>query len=508
MKKTGGNVMENTKRKMNLVDKILNMFEVVGNKLPDPTTIFLILCGIVLVLSCLFNMMGVSATHPSTNKVIVVENLLARDNLKAILMGMVKVFQGFPPLGVVLVAMMGIGLAEKTGFLETLLVVMVRKIPNNMIYFAVIFAGLVFTGIGDAGFVILPPLAAIIFLNIGKNPIVGILLAYASAAIGFASGFFVTLIDILLTSFTIPAAKLLEPTFERSPAMTLYFNITNTVIQVLVLVWITKRFIEPRFPKVEADLHEKKEISNEEKKGLKFGGIAFFIYIGLLVLSCLGKNSFFRDANGSLVSLTAPFMGGLIPIMTLAFFIPGLIFGIITKKIKSDKDIARLIGQSIGEMGGYIFIVFVSAQFLNLFSKSNLGIILAIKGAEFIKNIGLQGVPLIVVYILLVAFINLFIGSATAKWAILSPVFIPMFMLLGYDPALTQMAYRIGDSSTNMISPLFPYMPLILAVANKYDKKFGLGTLMANMMPYSIITLVVSIVLLGIFIVFRLSLGI
>ena len=185
--------------------------------------------------------------------------------------------------------------------------------------------------------------------------------------------------------------------------------------------------------------------------------------------------------------------------MALAFFIPGLVFGKITGKIKSDKDVVKMISQTLGEMGGYIFIVFVSAQFLSFFSKSNLGIIMAIKGADGIKSLGLAGMPLLVAYILLVAFINIFIGSASAKWAILSPVFVPMFMLLGYDPALTQMAYRIGDASTNMLSPLFPYLPLVLAVARKYDKNFGIGTLIANMIPYSIITLIASIVLLAVF---------
>lgn len=500
--------MEKTKNKVAFIDKILNIFEIVGNKLPDPTTIFLILCGIVLVLSYFFNSVGISAVHPSTKETIFVENLLASNNLKSILTGMVTVFQTYPPLGVVLVAMIGIGLAEKTGFLEILLIMMVKKVPKNMIYFTVIMVGMIFTGIGDAGFVILPPLAAIIFMNIGKNPIIGVLLAYASAAIGFCSGLFVSLNDILLTSFTLPAARLLTPSFEKSPAMTIYFNIVNFLIQVVVITWVTKKFIEPRFPALDNNIHEKKEITFEEKKGLKYGIISFFIYIIILIILCFGKTSFFRDQAGSLVSISSPLMGGLIPIMSLAFFIPGLVFGKITKKIKNDKDIAKFIGQSLGEMGGYIFIVFISAQFLSLFSKSNLGIVLAIKGAAFIEGIGLKGIPLIVLYILLVAFINLFIGSASAKWAILSPVFVPMFMLLGYDPALTQMAYRIGDSSTNMISPLFPYMTLILAVAQKYDKKFGIGTLIANMIPYSIITIGVSIILLGIFLIFNIGLGI
>lgn len=494
------------KRNQKLMDKVLNAFEIVGNKLPDPTTIFLILCFLIIGLSFVCFKFGVSVIHPSTNEKIFVANLLSVANLKDILTSVVSVFQTFPPLGVVLVAMIGIGLSEKTGFLESLLIAVVKKVPKNMIYVTIVMTGIIFTGIGDVGFVILPPLAAIVFLNLGKSPIVGIFLAYASAAIGFCSGIFVGLNDILLTSFTIPAAQLLIPTFERSPAMTLYFNIANFLVQAIAITFVTKKFIEPRFPD-SGEKIEEKEMTFEQKKGLKYGIIAFFAYILVIVLLCIGKDAFFRDGEGSLVSIKSPLMSALIPVMSLAFFIPGVVYGKITKKIKTDKDIARFIAQSLGEMGGYIFIVFISAQFLNLFSKSNLGIVLAINGATFIKGMGLTGMPLLTSYILLVAVINLFIGSASAKWAILSPIFIPMFILLDYDPAITQMAYRIGDASTNMISPLFPYMVLILAVAQKYDKKIGLGTLIANMIPYSVVSLIASIGLLAVFLTFRLTFG-
>ena len=488
-------------KSISVLDKILNYFEVIGNKLPDPVSIFVILCAAVLIISFICSKTGVAVEHPLTHKMITAENLLDKENLKQILISMVTVFQTYPPLGVVLVAMIGIGLADKSGFLECLLTVVVKKVPSNLIYFTVVIMGVIFTGIGDAGFIVLPPLAALIFLNLGKNPIIGMLLSFAGAAIGFSSGLFVTLNDILLTSFTIPAAQLLSPTFTKSPAMTIYFNVTNSILQIFVITWVTIKFVEPRFPAPEKKLEENegKEMPSIERKGLKYAGISFIIYMAVIVFLTIGKGAFLRDDAGSLVSTKSPLMSGLIPIMALAFFIPGLVFGKITGKIKNDKDAVKMISQTLGEMRGYIFIVFVSAQFLSLFSKSNLGIIMAIKGASEIKDLGLAGMPLLIAYILLVAFINLFIGSASAKWAILSPVFIPMFMLLGYDPSLTQMAYRIGDSSTNMISPLFPYLPLILAVARKYDKNFGLGTLIANMIPYSLITLVASILLLTVF---------
>lgn len=497
------------KKPSSLANRILDLFEKIGNRLPDSVTIFIILCLSILIISYFCNKVGITATHPITKKIIPVNDLLSKENLKQILIEMINVFQTYPPLGVVLVAMIGIGVADKSGLLETLLNTVMVKVPKGTVYYAVVIMGLIFTGIGDAGFVVLPPLAALIFLKLNKNPIIGIFLAYAGAAIGFCSGLFVSLNDILITSFTIPAAQTLEPTFMRSPAMTIFFNILNACLQMFIITLVTKKFIEPRFPFDESlAKDDENKIGNLEKKGLKYAGYSLVIYFLFIFSLTIGKSSFLRDATGSLVSVKSPFMGGLIIIMMLAFMIPGIIFGKITKKIRSDKDIVKMVGQSLGEMGGYIFIVFVAAQFLNLFGKSNLGIVLAIKGAEKLSQISLSGIPLMIMFIFLVGFINLFIGSASAKWAILSPIFIPMFMLLDYDPSLTQIAYRIGDSSTNMISPLFPYLPLILAVCKKYDRNFGIGTLVANMIPYAVATLFGSISLLIVFVVFGLSLGI
>ncbi|MGL5278034.1 MAG: AbgT family transporter [Cetobacterium sp.] len=497
------------KESSGIANKILDLFERVGNKLPDSVTIFVILCFSILVISYFCNIFNVTALHPITKESIVVNNLLSKENLKQILVEMINVFQTYPPLGVVLVAMIGIGVADKSGLLETLLNSVMIKVPKGVVYYAVVIMGLIFTGIGDAGFVVLPPLAALIFLKLNKNPIIGILLAYAGAAIGFCSGLFVSLNDILITSFTIPAAQTLDPSFMRSPAMTIFFNMLNACLQMVIITLVTKKFIEPRFPFDESlSEDDDDKIGDLEKKGLKYAGYSLIIYFLFVLSLTIGKSAFLRDSTGSLVSVKSPFMGGLIIIMMLAFMIPGVVFGKVTGKIKNDKDIVKMVGQSLGEMGGYIFIVFVAAQFLNLFGKSNLGIVLAIKGAEKLSQTSLSGIPLMIMFIFLVGFINLFIGSASAKWAILSPIFIPMFMLLDYDPSLTQIAYRIGDSSTNMISPLFPYLPLILAVCKKYDKNFGIGTLVANMIPYALATLLGSISLLIVFVMFEFSLGI
>lgn len=490
-------------------DKVLDKLEVAGNLLPDPVTIFFILSGLILVLSFVCSKLGISAVNPSTQEVEYVNNLLSMAQLKSYITKIVYVFQTFQPLGVVLVSLIGIGLAEKTGLLEAVLQVAVAKVPSSFIYFTICLLGIMFAGTGDAGFIILPPLTALIFIKIGKNPVAGILMAYAASAAGFSAGVFVGLNDILVTSFTIPAAQILDPSFTASPAMTIFFNITNTLVQVCIITFITKKFIEPRFQNKEFSLEHSKdtELNPLQMKGLKYSGIVSLIFILLIVAASIGDNAFFKDENGSLVSMKSPLMGGLIPLLALGFFLAAFTYGKITKVIKNDKDVVKMISSSLSTMGGYIFIVFASAQFIYLFAQSKLGIIIAIKGANALKELGLTGFPLILLYILLIAFINLFIGSASAKWAILAPIFVPMLMILGFDTAITQQAYRIGDAGTNMISPLFPYVPLLLAEIKKYDKESGLGTLMANMLPYGLVSLVASICLLFIFVMFNIRLG-
>lgn len=504
------NYEKNVEKKSSFLDKFLNILEKAGNKLPDPVILFLMLCVGITLISGVCHFFNVSAVNPATNKEVFSNNLLSGQFVKELLMNAVTTFQTFPPLGMILVTMIGIGIADKSGFLRHLLKVCVNNSSKEIVYYIIVLIGIIFAGIGDAGFVVLPPLAALLFINMGKNPIIGILLALAGSSVGFAAGIFVGLNDILVTSFTIPAAKMINPNFMSNPAMTIYFNITNTLVQTLVITWVTKKYIEPRFPAENIDDlgEESTETGDNEKIALKYALISLVIYLVFIFLLTVGTNAFLRDSQGSLISTKAPMMAGLIPIITLAFLIPGLVYGIFSNSIKSDKDAVGMVSKSIGEMGGYIFFVFVAAQFLFMFGKSNLGIILAIKGADKLSNLGLTGVPLIVLYCVLVGVINLFLGSASAKWAILSPVFVPMFMLLGYSPALTQAAYRVGDSSTNMISPLMPYLPLVLAVAKKYKKDFGIGTLIANMMPYALITLFTSVVLLSLFFIFNIPLGV
>ncbi|WFD10538.1 AbgT family transporter [Tepidibacter hydrothermalis] len=503
--------MEKAQVKNNkLFSRFLNGIEIVGNKLPDPVTLFVILCALIIILSKVLFMANVSVVHPLTQKTVNVVDLMSKDGLRGILTGIVGNFQGFPPLGLVLVVMLGAGVAEKSGLMESALKNSISKVPKSLITGMIIFAGILANAAGDAGFIVLPPLAAIVFLGIGRHPLIGMFAAYAGVAGGFSANVMVSMIDVLLAGFTIPAAQMIDPSYQATPAMNFYFLLASTIVILIASVIITEKIIAPRFDKYEGDSDSEavSEITEDEKKGLKWAGISLFLIVAILVGLCIGDNAFMKDPEtNSLLASKAPLMKGLVPIITLIFFIPGLVYGKVTKRIKNDKDVVTMMGQSMSEMGMYIVLAFAASQFLALFTISNIGVIISVKGAESLKNMGFTGFGLIIGFIILSGFINIFVGSASAKWAIMAPVFVPMFLLLDYNPAVTQVAYRIGDSITNPISPLFPYFPIILAFARKYDKEAGMGTIIANMLPYSIVYGIIWIILMVVFMQFNIPLG-
>lgn len=500
--------------KKSFLDRFLNGLEVAGNKLPDPVTLFFILCVVIMIISHFVAAAGVSVIHPSTHKVVPAVSLIETKNLQTILGKIVSNFQGFPPLGLVLAMMLGVGVAEKSGMLEAAIKHSIYKIPGSLVTLGIIFFGICGNAAGDAAFIVLPPLAATIYYALGRHPLAGMFLAFGSVAAGFAANVIVNMSDVLAASFTIPAAQVVFPDYQSSPAMNFYFLLASTFILTVVGYLVSVKIVEPRLGKFEPPpgMHvidlSISDTSPAEIKGLKWAGIWTFIYVIAIAVLCIGDNAFLADPKThSILTYTSPFMQGIIPILLVLFFIPGLVYGIVSGSIKSDRDVVRMMGDSLSGMGGYIVLAFMGAQFLAFFAMSNLGIIIAVKGAEFLQNAGLVGIGIIICFILLSGTVNLFIGSASAKWAIMAPVFVPMFMLIGYDPSLTQMAYRIGDSITNPISPLFPYFPILIAYAQKYMPKCGIGTIVANMMPYSIAFAIFWTILLIIFMVLNIPLG-
>lgn len=496
-----------------LLNRILYKLEVIGNKLPDPVTLFVIITAIIIICSAIMASLNVSVINPANGKEIKAISMLTPESLQRILSNIVKNFQTFPPLGMVLVTMLGVGVAEKTGLMETAMKRSIAKISPKLVTLLIIFLGINSNMAADAGFIVLPPLAASIYMNLGRNPLAGMFTAYASVAGAFHANIIVNMTDVLETSFTIPAAQIVFAEYAASPAMNYYFILISSVILMFVAYFVSVKIIEPRLGKYEIPAELKVDAGDfkdnpKESKGLKYAGISLLLYVALIVYLCIGDNALLRDpATQSLLSPKAPLMSGLVAIVLFAFLIPGIVFGIVTGSIKNDRSVVKMMNATMAGMGGYVVLAFMAAQFLAFFNWSNMGIIIAVKGAEFLKNAGFVDIGLILGFIVLSSFVNMFIGSASAKWAIMAPVFVPMFLLVGYDPAITQMAYRIGDSITNPISPLFPYFPIIIAFAERYMPKCGIGTIISNMLPFTISFGIFWTILLIIFMVFNLPLG-
>lgn len=501
---------EKTFKKQSSLENFLDIVEKVGNKLPDPVTLFVILCFSTLLLSYVAR--GIEVVNPANGKSIEVVNLLSKTNLRKIVMEYVPEFQSFPPLGMVVIVTLGAGVAEKSGLLAAAMETSITKVPKGLITAAVILISILADGAGDSGFVLLPPLAAATFLSIGRHPLVGMFAAYAAVNAGFSANLIVNMTDVLVASFTIPAAKIVDSSYNGTPAMNIYFMIVSTIVLTILGVYITEKIIAPRFEKDKNKFNKNKaqktKLNYTEKRALKWSIISVLVIASIVIALCIGDDAFFRDPkSGSLIAWESPLMQGLIPIITVMFLIPGLIYGKMTGKIKSDKDAVNMMGEAMKDMSSFLVIACFASLFIALFNWSNLGIVLAVKGTNLLKNSGLPGILIIVGFIILEALINILIGSASAKWAIMAPIFVPMLMFIGYSPAVTQMAFRIGDSITNPISPLGAYFPMMLVLMKKYDKEAGMGTIISSMLPYSVLFGIVWTALLILFIALNIPLG-
>ncbi|MGL4654960.1 MAG: AbgT family transporter [Sarcina sp.] len=496
---------------------ILNFIERVGNALPHPATIFVILCAIIMVVSHIMAEMGVSVTYEGLNRTtneietmtVTVTSLLSREGIIGMLEGALVNFTSFAPLGTVLVAMLGVGVAEGTGLIGTALKKLVLSTPKTLITVVVVLAGVVSNMASDAGYVVLIPLGAMIFLSMGRHPIAGLAAAFAGVSGGFSANLMVGPTDALLAGISKEAAKIGSATATVEVADNWYFLIVSTILIAIVGTLVTEKIVEPRLGeyKGKAKADKNMDITDKEKRGLKFAGVASILVAIVLGIATIPQNAILRNAEtGSLVE-KAPFMNSIVIIIAIVFLVLGVAYGIGAGSIKNDKDVIKEMSKTMSTMGGYLVLVFFASQFVAYFAQSNVGTVIAVKGADFLKAANIGGIPLILGFIIVTAFINLFMGSASAKWAIMAPIFIPMLMELGFAPEFTQMAYRIGDSTTNIISPLMTYFALIVSFAEKYDEESGIGTMISTMVPYSISFLLSWSVLLIIWMTFKLPLG-
>ncbi|MEX0779441.1 MAG: AbgT family transporter [Balneolales bacterium] len=489
-----------------IFSRALDSVERIGNKLPDPITLFVIFVAIVMIASALASAFNLSATHPGTGEEISAVNLFSKENIQRIFQEMPQTFAEFPPLGLVLVVMLGIGVADKTNLIGVALSAFVSSVPGWLLSASVVFAGLMSSLAVDAGYVVLIPLGAVIFHGVGRHPLAGLAAAFAGVSAGFSSNLFLTGLDPLLASFTTPAANILDPDYMVSVPANYYVMVFLVPLFTIAGALVTEKIIEPRLGKYKAE--EGLEVENDKLTPLQRKGL--WAALAVLVVTLIGiavmvipQDAVFRGEDGSL----DPFYRSIVALMLFIFLLPGLAYGIVTKQITNDKQVADMTSDTMASMGPYIVLAFAAAHFIAFFNWSNLGIIMAIGGADFLQGIGLTGIPLIIAFILVSSVLNLFIGSASAKWAVMAPVFVPMLMLVGYSPELTQAMYRVGDSFTNVLTPLLPYFPLIIIFAQKYQKDIGIGTIISTMLPYSIVFGILGITTIILWVLFGLPLG-
>lgn len=517
----------NSPQKKNLFTRFLDFVEWMGNLLPHPVTLFAIFALGVVILSGVADWLDWSALDPrpesapgrSPDGIIEPVSLLNGEGLRRIVSNLVTNFTSFAPLGVVLVALLGVGVAERSGLISALIRGLVLKAasfkprknkkgimgvltapinfiltPKNLVTITICFAAVVSNTASEMGYVVLVPLAAVIFHSMGRHPLAGLACAFACVSGGYSANILIGTIDPLLAGLTQEAANIIDPNYEIHAAVNYYFMFLSTFLITIVGTFVTLKIVEPKLGTYDVtmasenleDQSSMKPLTATEKKGLRYTGLAVLAVIALLALTIVPENGVLRNPETGEI-LNSPFLRGIVTFIFLFFLIPGFVYGKTTGSMTNDKGIIDGMANAMSTLGLYIVIVFFAAQFVAFFGWSNLGQIFAVKGAEFLNDIGLTGPAVFIGFIAVSAMVNLMLGSASAQWAVTAPIFVPMLMLIGYSPEVIQAAYRIGDSVTNIITPMMSYFGLILAFASKYVKNIGIGTIISMMLPYSLL---------------------
>lgn len=483
--------MDTTREKKSVIDRFLDLIERAGNKLPDPAILFFILMLVIWAFSAFLSGFTFSEIDPRSGSALQIQNLLTGPALAEFLSTMVTTFTSFAPLGIVLVAMLGVGVAEHAGFIQTGLKYLLGLTPASLLTPMLILVAIISHTATDAGYVLVIPLGGVIYLAAGRHPLAGIAAAFAGVSGGFSANFIPSGIDPLLQGFTQSAARIIDPVIELNPLNNWFFTSASTVLIVLVGWYLTDKVVEPRLRKVPLDEDMEgggamQPLVAAEKKGFLLANLAMIVSLVGLFFWAMPDTSPLRDPNGNIASFSAPLMRSIVPLIFIIFLIPGVVYGFVARTFTSSKDVIEAMTKSMSGMSYYIVMAFFCALFIDAFGKSNLGALLALKGASFLQEMNFPGQITIVGIILLTASVNLLIGSASAKWALIAPIMVPMLMQVGISPDLTQAAYRVGDSVSNIITPLMPYFPLVVVFCQRYVKKTGIGTLVAMMIPYSL----------------------
>lgn len=491
----------------NALNKFISVIEKGGNALPHPAALFGIIAIIVLFISFIGHYLGWQGVNPATGETIKVINLLSVDGLHRILIELVDNYTGFAPLGIVMVAMLGIGVAESSGLIRASINALLIRAPKKSVTFIIVFSGIMSNIASDLGYLLIIPLAGVIFHSLGRHPIAGMSAAFAGVSGGFSANLLIGTIDPLLGGLSTEAAKIIDPEYYVMPTANYYLMAVSTFVIAMAGTWVNNSIIEPRLGKYSGNVEMEPitKLLPEEKKGLKWTAIVFAIWILIFAAGLIPDHGIWRGEDNSV--LHSPLLKGFISVLFLVASSCGIVYGYVTRQFKKHEDVISGMNTSFKHLVSFLVLVFFAAQFVAWFKWSNLGLILAIKGAEILHSVDIGMIPLVIIFILFSGFINLFMGSASAKWAIMGPVFIPMFMLLGYSPELSQAVFRIGDSVTNVISPMMSFFALIIVYYQKYDSKAGIGSLIATMLPYSVVFFIVWTLLIIVWILTGLPLG-
>lgn len=476
----------------------LNVVEKGGNALPHPASLFALFALGALVFSFIGNWLDWTVIHPGTGEAIHTVNLLSREGLHKIILKMVENYTSFAPLGIVMVALLGIGIAESSGLISAGIRLLVLNSPAKLLTFVVVLSGILSNIASDLGYVLLIPLGGIIFHSVGRHPVAGMAAAFSGVSGGFSANLIIGTIDPLLAGLSTEAAMIIDPGYYVNPTANFYFMFVSTFLIAGLGTWITEKIVEPRLGKYTGEVvpDPVETLTPIEKKGLKYTVLVMLLWAAILLIGLIPQNGILRGNEGSL--LGSPVLKGFIAFLFLIAASLGIVYGAVTGKFRNDHDVMKGMVVSFRPLISFLVLVFFAAQFVAYFKWSNLGLVIAVKGADLLNQANMGIIPLLIMFIFLSGFINMFMGSASAKWAILGPVFIPVFMLLGYSPELSQAVYRIGDSVTNVISPMMSFFALIIAYFHKYDKNAGIGTIISTMMPYSIIFFIFwSLLLIG-----------
>lgn len=493
----------------------LNAIERIGNAMPDITILFAYALAVCWILSFFLSYIEFSYKHPLTGEPIRIINLFQPKEIIAFVTSMVKNFINFPPLAITIVATLGIGISEGSGLVHVALKKMLNVTPKRMLTPAVIFIGVAAHIVSDSAYVILMPISAMMFHASGRHPVAGIAASFAGLAGGFSASYTPSIIDPVMQGFTQKAAQIIDPNYAVNVLCNYFISFSSTFAVIAVCWFVTDKIAEPRLLKtlpLNDDLsgvsgnENVQSLSSTENRAFKVAGFVFlFMLIGLAVL-LYPENSLMRASDGNLTSPDAPIMMAIVPLLFLFFAIPGLIYGFTSRTFKTTRDVTASMEKITKSLISFIVFSFFCAQFLYSFSHSNIGTLIAIAGADFLRGLAMPAGFTVLGVILLSCSLDFIITSASSKWSILAPILVPMLMAVGISPELTQAAFRVS-STVNVSTPLFPFYPLILMYCRQYCQKTGVGTLCATMLPYSIGLTVFLTLMLYIFWMLGIPLG-